>query len=350
VGANAFTIGTHIFFGSGAIGPALINHELQHVAEQQTAGKTALQRDVRAYNSPRSRTITAGPAGIVTGASSAEAARLRGALAKFIAAGSIAERSIDGDSVFGVPELTKASAADLTAALASAGVSNSAELAIALRDNHAEFLFADEKLTTIAGFSSSITELGERLTRRTERPLTQYEISEASRVFGNAIDYAKVVVAEGSLAAEIISSSDNAVTPANTIYFPVGGSASMSWLIHELTHVWQYQTTGWTFDYRSPGAWISGYEYAASGKTREQTLIAARKEGRSLQSFNREQQGDILRDYYKRLKVGQSTDAWQPFVDDVKGGSASATPASRMNVFEEIWQKTTQGLNDLQHW
>ena len=60
-----------------------------------------------------------------------------------------------------------------------------------------------------------------------------------------------------------------------------------------------------------------GYGYVGKGQTADQALTDARKQGKSLQSFNKEQQGDILRDYFMRLQSGADVTAFQPFVDDI---------------------------------
>jgi len=39
----------------------------------------------------------------------------------------------------------------------------------------------------------------------------------------------------------------------------------------------------------------------------------------SLTDFNPEQQGDIVRDYYLRRKIGLATAAWEPFVAELRG-------------------------------
>ena len=41
---------------------------------------------------------------------------------------------------------------------------------------------------------------------------------------------------------------------------------------------------------------------------------AAASTGKQFKDFNTEQQGDILRDYYKALVSGMSTTPWDPFV------------------------------------
>ena len=90
-------------------------------------------------------------------------------------------------------------------------------------------------------------------------------------------------------------------------------------MMHELTHVWQYQTTGWTYAPRALAAQIfEGYSYTPDGKTPDEALNDARAAGKTLYSFNKEQQGDIISDYFGRLQKSGDLTAYQPFINDIK--------------------------------
>jgi hypothetical protein len=145
------------------------------------------------------------------------------------------------------------------------------------------------------------------------RRLTPNEIAEARLVFGDGLDYHRTRVVENTNFPNMIarigrSPVPNAVSLGNTCYFPEtlrttletianGDLRSMAWLIHELTHIWQYQHMGWVYLARS--VWVQvregrqGYHYE---------LVPAR----SLAEYNLEQQGDIARDYYCALKSGRN--------------------------------------------
>lgn len=166
------------------------------------------------------------------------------------------------------------------------------------------------------------------------RKLTQLEIDEARIVFDSSLDYAHIKLHEdarwpdwlASLSARISGApppTHNAVTLGNRLYFPVqlrtrpdtdsGFSLSdMAWLVHELTHAWQYQNQGWSYLWQAIQAQIrlghDAYDYGW-----EQGLIEAQSRGDSLYDFNPEQQGDIARHYYYRHKQGLDTQAWVPF-------------------------------------
>jgi hypothetical protein len=60
------------------------------------------------------------------------------------------------------------------------------------------------------------------------------------------------------------------------------------------------------------------YNYQGSYPTTEAALVAAHAEGKRLAQFNLEQQGDLARDYYYRLKGGLSCAAWEPFIHELR--------------------------------
>jgi hypothetical protein len=174
----------------------------------------------------------------------------------------------------------------------------------------------------------------------TRRRLTDFERGEAEKVFGDSIGYDKLRIVEGAPWTNAIAKIgakinreptpqwDNAVTLGNTSYFPrnlKGGPPpagtnsilDLAWMIHELTHVWQYQHTGVVYLWRALRAdltlGIGAYDYGG-----EQGLRDARASGRRLADFNPEQQGDIARHYYTRLRNGQDTAAWEPYVQELR--------------------------------
>lgn len=331
--ARAFTVGEHIGFGAGEYRPntvagrRLLAHELAHVVQQRTGATPMIQRDLKAYNRPRTEVIpTGGYSGSTTYVNvSAEAPGLRAALQHLIAAGRI--RVVDAPdgsaSWFGVEDHHNVQLGEIQAALAAAGYRDPDRLAAAIFDKHRVHLFSEQTMTTTGLFFSRTVDLGQRIENQTNRVMTQWEIREARRVFGDAIDYSVVTVSEGSLEAHIGTIGGYARVVGNTMYFPPGTSSNMALMIHELTHVWQYQTIGWQYAplailvHASP--WSEGYNYSEPGKTPAQSLIDARARGKRLQDYNMEQQGDIVRDYYIRLRNGDDTSAWDPFIADIRG-------------------------------
>jgi hypothetical protein len=171
------------------------------------------------------------------------------------------------------------------------------------------------------------------------RGLLRNEQDEANLVFADNLHYDKVKIYEGSKLplwvaqlGSIFSKEDpptkNAITLRNRLYFSkiidTGPTAvqptkliDTAWLIHELTHVWQYQHIGIRYLYDAIRVQIrlgtKSYDYGG-----EQGLRDAHKAGKTLLDFNPEQQGDIARVFYKRLKTKQDVTAWMPFIQVLK--------------------------------
>jgi len=178
------------------------------------------------------------------------------------------------------------------------------------------------------------------------RPLNPTEIDEARLVFGPGLDYTRARVAENAGFPNLIdrigqflmgqprpAGVDNAVTLGSTSYFPrtlrttpdvlaAGNFSDMSWLIHELTHQWQYQRFGWR--YLSDALRVQlrqgrgGYDYRRNHASKEEALREDRDMGKRLADFNLEQQGDLARDYYVARRRGRDATPWEPFILDLR--------------------------------
>jgi len=166
------------------------------------------------------------------------------------------------------------------------------------------------------------------------RLLNTFEQTEARLVFGDGLDYARAWVWENMPVPNWIAdvgaalrlqrrTSNNAVTLGDISYFPVAlrveaDPSHMSWLIHELTHQWQFQRAGWRYLWEATGVQLregpKGYDYMKGLPSKEAALVEAKASGKRLADFNREQQGDLARDYYTHLKQGYDVSAWAPFI------------------------------------
>ncbi|HUF37363.1 MAG TPA: hypothetical protein VMN57_02470 [Anaerolineales bacterium] len=147
----------------------------------------------------------------------------------------------------------------------------------------------------------------EHLAKPNTRRLTETEIAEAKRVFGDGLPYGRVRIDEWSLIAHYGAwdyrrrrkkqAKDMAMTIYNTVHFSrrlnTGpGESDMDWLVHELTHIAQHEHAGGVFMAESLIAQGGqGYDYGGPD------ALA----GRDFADFNREQQGDIAKDYYRIL-------------------------------------------------
>lgn len=146
------------------------------------------------------------------------------------------------------------------------------------------------------------------------RPLTTPERKAAQFVFRKSLDLDKIILQEDPVMTAGLHGKHYARTLPRVIYFPPGelDHLDIAWLIHELTHSWQYQHDLANLDILIDA--IRGhYDYG-----NEAGLIAARAAGKKFTDFNTEQQGDILRDYYLRWNAGLNVAAWQPYVAEVQ--------------------------------
>ena len=169
------------------------------------------------------------------------------------------------------------------------------------------------------------------------RPLRAEELAEVEKVFSTGLDVTLVRVNEdnslpdwiGRMGAKLRGTAPpehNAITLGNTCYFPVTLTTNdpansmwlrdMGWLMHELTHAWQYQHDGiiYLFQamFKSPT-----YKYAPDGESQDDALKGFSKAGKVFRDFNREQQGDIVRDYYFFLKQSRDVTAWDAYLTEL---------------------------------
>lgn len=168
---------------------------------------------------------------------------------------------------------------------------------------------------------------------RQPRRLNSIEEATATSVFGSALETSEVIISEGGP----MTIGGYARTLPDRIYFPEGSftrSDFLAYLIHEHTHVWQYQRGA-----SIPGmvweAVVGIYKYDD-----EEGLRKAWADGKAFGEFTTEQQGDILSDYYQRLVDSADVSAYQPFIDDVRSGnetkhrfhSVEPLPAATLDV------------------
>ena len=144
------------------------------------------------------------------------------------------------------------------------------------------------------------------------RALHPHELLEVQQVFGAGLDTARVVISEGDALPNWVGRSgaflkrqdapeENAITVGNTSYFPRALSSDvrdLAWLMHELTHQWQYQHLG--IRYLLEALRAPTYVYADVGEPHDVALKRLWNENKRFSDFSREQQGDIVRDYFLR--------------------------------------------------
>lgn len=168
------------------------------------------------------------------------------------------------------------------------------------------------------------------------RRLESHEINAAKLVFGDNFDYTEIRIFEGTELPNFIDDIGNiikkmpkredriknAITLGNWCLFgrklDTEHPHDMAWMIHELTHAWQYQTLGWDYLFQALSAQknLGAKAYDFGG---EEGLKERKKKGDGLKKFNMEQQGDIAKNYYLRLMRHDDTSAWDQYIWEMKG-------------------------------
>lgn len=132
------------------------------------------------------------------------------------------------------------------------------------------------------------------------RSLTNDEITELRKVYGDSLDYSQIRVKEGD---DLMTVGGNARTVGNTIYVPEG-KVTKELLVHESGHVWQFQHGG--DDYMGEALWAQtfgdAYDY-------EKGI----SEGKSWSQLDPEQQAALLQNAYKNGYF--DTGAWNGHPD-----------------------------------
>lgn len=156
-------------------------------------------------------------------------------------------------------------------------------------------------------------------------PLSRVEQQAITSVLGfRAIRYEDVRVAEGGILPLVFRhNGGRAFCTWHTIHLSREGPhrrENLSLLVHEATHVMQYERHGSRylgealFAQRRLGR--GAYDYGG-----EEGLREASKAGMSLAVFNREAQAQIAQDYYRRSELGLDTGVYEPFVSAIRAGA-----------------------------
>lgn len=160
-------------------------------------------------------------------------------------------------------------------------------------------------------------------------PLTGAEIAMMTTILGpNAMRYGDIRVAEGGLFNLIFKLNGNlAFATWHTINLPLTSSSpahshtrqSLPIVVHELTHVYQYEQVGTRYLGEAIYMLIKTkrdcYNYGGSSG-----LTAACTEGKKYCDFNREQQAKITQDYFYLCQAGYDTAPYEPFLQQARAG------------------------------
>jgi hypothetical protein len=152
-------------------------------------------------------------------------------------------------------------------------------------------------------------------------PLTGAEISAAASVMGpSALRFQDIRVAQGGILAAVFKANGGrAFTTFHTVNTPTVGDhqrSNLDILLHELVHVYQYERAGSRYFAEALLAQRQeGYGYGG-----DEGLRRARADGKRMQDFNREQQAQMVQDFYMYRRHGWQTDAFEPYIAELREG------------------------------
>lgn len=163
----------------------------------------------------------------------------------------------------------------------------------------------------------------------TGRPLTRDEIALAQPVFGRSVDYSRVRIRETSVAP--------GTTVGNVIRMDPGFTIANAWqaevLIHEMTHVWQYQHGG--TGYMSVALQT---QIAAAGRTgsRNEAYDYTPDAAKTFFDYTPEQQGLIVQNYFAMRRDQSAPTEQNDFRGNHMDGRGHFRRLSRSDRMAEI--------------
>ena len=155
------------------------------------------------------------------------------------------------------------------------------------------------------------------------RPLSASEWADALFIFGSSINYDKVRIVTAIVA-------NAPTTLGNTIRIGMDGKITRKTLIHELGHIWQYQTKGTSYISNSLCAQVSA---SVSAGTRNAAYVISADELKrttSIHQLSAEKQAVIIETYYADKSV-RSNAKYKKFIEEVR----AARPLPEKIIQEE---------------
>ncbi|HEY9639803.1 MAG TPA: S8 family serine peptidase [Coleofasciculaceae cyanobacterium] len=170
------------------------------------------------------------------------------------------------------------------------------------------------------------------------RALTPREIKLAKSVFGNSINYRLVRLDEAAKTVDWAKQIKgfNSPRPFTTFHtINSWGSLKDETLIHELTHVWQYEHGGAKYipEALAVNGNKSGYDYKGVSNLRK--LQAT---GKGMSSFDPEKQAKIVEEYFL-IKTGQASKA------EFSGGATSKDLPTYAHFVKEVSTLSEKNLD-----
>ena len=155
------------------------------------------------------------------------------------------------------------------------------------------------------------------------RGLDDAERTQAREVFGDSLDLDAVRIVTTPVAAAPTTLGD---------YVRTSGSMSTATLIHELTHVWQYQHGGGAYISDSLCQQVAGWASTGS-RNAAYDLTGVVREGRRFSEYTAEQQATIVETYYADPAI-RADAVYQALIAEVRR-QAPAAPATRQRLIYE---------------
>ncbi len=144
------------------------------------------------------------------------------------------------------------------------------------------------------------------------RKLYDWEIELSKSVYGDSIPYQLITVDENALWGLKWPKLAKAYVSYQTIN--TSNTMANGLLLHEMVHIWQYHKFGSNYLLHALRAQYSELQYNYGGAIALRLAIQREKD---LLSFNFEQQGDLVQDYY-RIKNGYRPFWGQGKIEDLQ--------------------------------
>jgi hypothetical protein len=153
------------------------------------------------------------------------------------------------------------------------------------------------------------------------RPLSVEEIQAIKTVLSpQSIRLGDVRVASRGILSLVFRLNKNrAFATWHTVNLPEKRVEDIPLIVHELIHIYQYERVGSL--YIGQGLWAQvrqgrgAYDYGGADG-----LKADRAAGKHLSDYNREQQCQIVQDYFSFLQATGNVDAFSPYISELKNG------------------------------
>ena len=152
-------------------------------------------------------------------------------------------------------------------------------------------------------------------------PLSNTERAAAQSVLGaNALRWDEVRIDQGGVLGLVFKlNQGRAFTTFHSINLTAADRADLSIVVHELTHVDQYEHAGSVYIGQALGDQIAegshAYDYGGPAG-----LSADRAAGKHYADYGRERQAQIAQDYYRDITGGTATVEYDPYIAELRRG------------------------------